>query len=192
MTNLRDAIELFKKINFEGSRITQYGHFYETDVTYLAMKFNELQSKDKIKPSLFCSAGGGDARDAVIAKLIFDCDVLYIEGDKRIFDLGKKNIDDLGLDIILANGDFLEDQTYLNQGVNFKDVDTFYNYINNYIPLIRKIERQSNNGTIFLLYDAIVAHNINTNLELVNYNTNLAVEEIKRYGFLNVFKKIKN
>lgn len=136
---------------------TEKGIFLPSPINDIDYSIKHLLKKGIIKPGeTIEDAGFGDAR--VLAVLNYhNLPSIGVEGDQQMFKLGRLNIRKLEnllteAPISLIKGDFTDDKTYQEAGVKFRDIPVFFNFIDNYLELAKKIEKDSPAGTRFLLY----------------------------------------
>ena len=106
----------------------------------------------------FCDAGCGDGRivaltaEKYIPSIGVDSDdEVSRNAQAKISKLKKRGV--IKAPALILNGNFLHKQTYKKAGISFRDIRTFFNYVNNQDSLARKIALESPKGTVFLLYD---------------------------------------
>tara|TARA_B100000315_G_C14495601_1_gene549805 strand:+ start:227 stop:799 length:573 start_codon:yes stop_codon:yes gene_type:complete len=108
----------------------------------------------------FCDAGCGDGRIVVLTASQFGIPSLGVESDP---DIVKKAVDNIEyfhkkeqfkVPANIVMGNFVNKETYIKGKVNFNEIKTFFNYVNNHELLAKKIAEESPPGTILLIYDS--------------------------------------
>lgn len=134
------------------------GLFVPSSLRHIEYIFSYLFGKkllDRAKP--FLDAGSGDGRVAVFAAAC-GFPSFGIEYDDELLQCSVRNACELrdfgilnGGKIDFACGDFTEDKPYHELGLDFKDVNLFFNYMNGHYSLAHKILEESPLGTLFIL-----------------------------------------
>jgi hypothetical protein len=140
---------------------TKKGLYVPCSLNQIYQALNYLINEDMIdlnKP--FMDAGGGDGRVVALTSAIFNIESLMVEYDQRLCQRAERNIFNLIKKQILnenipqiIRGDFSDICTYNNAGIDFRNIGTIYNYINNEEDIAQLISRNSPEGTMFLLLD---------------------------------------
>ena len=136
------------------------GDFVESNLRTTAVAIKYLMGERVIQPGMtFCDAGSGDGRITYLAELMgldaFGIDFSNKLGfwDRVATYQTKLQTQQIIKDVEhLIQGDFTNDNTYLGVDNCFEGVSIFYNYINSYLALGKKINKQSPSGTIFMLH----------------------------------------
>jgi len=140
---------------------TEVGLFLPSGTVFLDKLLEDLIFGDFIKrDEIFLDAGSGDARVNHVAALNGVEKSIGIEYDKDILEKSKKQTDKLEeLDIIEKNsikliaGDFAKLDTYLKEGVEAKNINVFFNYLNGWRDMLSFINENSPVGTKIILVD---------------------------------------
>jgi len=140
---------------------TKVGVFLPAGTTFLDKLFEDLIGEDFIKKDeIFLDAGSGDARVNHIAALNGVKKSIGIEYDEDILEKSKKQTNKLEeLNIIekgsvkLLAGDFSKLDTYVKEGVEAKDINVFFNYLNGWRDMLSFIDKNSPTGTKIILMD---------------------------------------
>jgi hypothetical protein len=109
---------------------------------------------------IFCDAGCGDGRVVALTAGVHQIHSIGIESDSETVILAKQKIGHLKeirkicAPAKIIEGNFVRDETYSLAQIDFKEIKTFFNYVNNEKQIAAKIAQHSLPGTIFLLYDS--------------------------------------
>lgn len=143
--------------------------------------------------NLFCDAGCGDGRVVALAARIYQIPSIGIESDPEIVKIAKRKIYQLKeqgkIEAKIIEGNFVQDKTYQQAGINFREIKTFFNYVNNQNQIAARIAQLSPKGTVFLLYDSDPIPEDFTGLE---FNETKRLDDEKLCGapyYLHAYKK---
>lgn len=155
--NFKQLLAYFDKKDEEAKRndryhkTTEVGDYVPSSLILAYFGFNYLISGNLIDVSqLFCDAGCGDGRIVRLMADVFGMASIGVEYDAEIAGLAKGNVQDPSS---ILEGDFTKDETYLKNGLYFKDIGVWFNFINNHISLAKKIAKESKSGTILVVYN---------------------------------------
>jgi hypothetical protein len=157
---LVEKLEEYYNENYTESRGTVKGQFVPSNLTHIDSGLKLAISGGYIDISgYFLDAGCGDGRIIALASGKYDLDSIGIECDHKLAKKAEKHISYLrknkilnGIPVKIIKGDFTEESTYEEAGIDFKDIKTFYNYINNDHQIAEKIAKQSPKDTTLLVY----------------------------------------
>lgn len=142
-------------------RATAVGQFVPSPLPNLHVALNYLLELGLIPSSgLFLDAGCGDGRVVALTALVHGIPTLGVEYDDDLLERAEYHVARLkgmglqGAPVVLAPGDFTDDDTYRRVGRRFEEIPTVFNYINNERALAAKVVQQSPPGTTFLLSGA--------------------------------------
>ncbi len=158
LRNYYDKVDIQYSLNNENYVHTTKGLFVPSNLEVMHEAMRILFEKKRINTQgYFSDAGCGDGRVISLLSSEWNLPSIGTEGDLKKADDAEGHI--MTLDSlrffrtapIVTRGDFASDHTYTACGVKFKDISTFFNYINNVGRLTEKIARDSIPGTVFVL-----------------------------------------
>ena len=105
-------------------KTTSIGHFHPSRITRINRGLEILIAEGIIDASTwFLDAGGGDGRIVILTAGKYNIPSIYVEYDEELISLAKANIHNSkisavlnGIPLIIAEGDFTDDETYLKVG----------------------------------------------------------------------------
>ncbi|MBF0278954.1 MAG: hypothetical protein HQM13_14225 [SAR324 cluster bacterium] len=101
----------------------------------------------------FCDAGCGIGMVTVMSNILFHLESYGVEIQEKLYLRAAQTVRDLkdlfDYPIEIMQGDFGLSESYT--AIRFDQIDIWFNYYNNFDPLVRKIRRESSPGTLFLL-----------------------------------------
>jgi len=188
-----DGIDRATNYVYWGNIPTAGGSSMPTDIRKFGRCLEDLFDKRITRPSrVFHDAGYGDSRvvdtaDAYgFAATGSEIDALWAACGKR----HTKNLHDAGAvnEVRLAHGNFIDDRTYHEGlGLDFSDVNVFFNFQNNPEMLAGKIAKQSPSGTVLLLACHLRQHPGFAGLESI---ATLPLDPNSKWAqFLHVYRK---
>jgi hypothetical protein len=144
---------------------TEKGLFSPSDLDHVEYILTRLAEKDILDTSgLAADMGGGDGRVAAVFSQ-HKIYILSVEHDQVLHDISRTHRTILRTNgvlnpeyITLAQGDFLEDEVYRRMNIPFESIKTFYNFkasAHQERGLAEKIEHESPEGTILILYNSV-------------------------------------
>jgi len=101
----------------------------------------------------FCDAGCGIGTVVALANVLYQFETYGVEIQEDLYAIARQCIQGLKENFenptAIMRGDFGLSSTYTE--VEFNQIDVWFNYYNNFDPLVKKIRRESPSGTLFLL-----------------------------------------
>jgi len=158
---------------------TEVGQFVPSPLLHLDAAFAHLISLGEIRSgSKFLDAGCGDARVLAVISGTYAIESVGVEYDEEMAGKSAYNMKQLAeLGVMQARwkiiqGDFMDDKTYAESGVSFRQFDVVFNYINNQRDIAAKVFEDSPSGTAFWLLGAFPVQGfqglqLERNLELI-------------------------
>lgn len=139
---------------------TGIGFFLPSLLEHLDIGLQQLIGEETIDPKAwFCDAGAGDGRVLALTAGKHNIPSIGVEYHPAVASLAHQNIKGLELASVINGtpakvvcGDFMDDEVYRRAGIEFEDIRTFYNYLDNQDTIARKIAERSGEGASFILY----------------------------------------
>ncbi|MBD3354549.1 hypothetical protein GF361_01030 [Candidatus Woesearchaeota archaeon] len=188
---------------------TEKGQFVPSNLKHIDMALKMAVSGGFIDDTgYFLDAGCGDGRVITLSSGKYNLHSIGVEYDQLLAEKAEKHIAYLkknhilnGVPARIIQGDFTEDSTYFDAGIDFKEIKTFFNYINNQEQIAEKIAEKSPKGTAFLLHRYNSHPEDFSGLEFVKAFTlydlcphiegwNYSVGNIPKIAQLHIYKKI--
>lgn len=143
-----------KKINNEFRHInsklvvtdTNTDFFIQSDIIQLHKGLNELLNKKLISKGLFLDAGCGDGRVIAITTML-GIPSIGVEYDHKLASIASEKIKKLGLNAIIKQGNFVNDEIYNCVG-GFNKIKTVFNYFSGLELIAEKLTKDQT----FILY----------------------------------------
>ncbi len=156
---LEKIIDYYNKY-YTNSDKTVKGQFVPSNLVHIDIGLKMAISGGYIDISgYFMDAGCGDGRIVALSSGKYSLNSIGVEYESDLSKKAENHIDYLkknnildSIPVKIIQGDFTEDQTYEHAGIDFKEIKTFFNYINNQKQIAEKIAEKSPKGTTFLLY----------------------------------------
>ncbi|MBX4201127.1 class I SAM-dependent methyltransferase [Candidatus Parcubacteria bacterium] len=179
----------FKSIHEIGIdyKTTEVGTFLATETLILYKLLDDLILNGFLDPKLpFLDAGSGDARVNHMAALHGVKNSIGIEYSPEIFEKSRKQtqeFEDAGIiekgHTTLIQGDFTNVETYAKNGLDIKNINTFFNYVNGWKQLLNFIDKNSPIGVKMILIE-----------EEFNISSRI-IKEISKYKSIKLKETIK-
>jgi len=157
------------------------GKFMPSELDHMKNFFAKAISEKYFSiDEVFTDAGSGDGRVGLCASLVFGIKTLLVEYEPEFYhksimhiDKFKRLLANQNIPIKVIQGDFSDIQTYRDNGLEFKEIKTFFNYWSNHLDIADTINQHSPKGT------KLIIHNYTKNHEksvVLNYLTTIESE----------------
>ncbi len=144
-----DLTKILLSQNYEGNFL-----FYQSEFSTLEKGFYEALNRGYFTGKrVFCDAGCGLGNVIALANVLYQLETYGIEIQENLYTRAVRCIQDLKENfdnpIRVMRGDFGLSDTYTD--IKFDQIEIWFNFYNNFDPLVKKIRRESPSGTLFLL-----------------------------------------